>query len=239
MKVRHVVVIITAWTTVAGGLLYWTISRERQSTRELAQAEAEQARAASERHLRSIIQTAPDTILTVDRDGHIRFINRTVPGTNMEGTIGTNIRDHIPAECYQPVRQAIEYVFLTGEADSVEHTLRPQESTATTWQASRIGPVLEDGEVTAVTIFSTDITERKESEDALRRSVSEVEAFNRLAVGREMRMVELKAQVNSLLGELGRAPEYEEGSEGETALVSAGVSGKSEPCPEEGSNHEH
>ena len=46
-----------------------------------------------------------------------------------------------------------------------------------------------------------EITER-------RQAIEELERFNRLAVGRELRMVELKKQVNALLNELGREEEY-------------------------------
>lgn len=39
-------------------------------------------------------------------------------------------------------------------------------------------------------------------------SMRQLERFNRLAVGRELRMTELKGKINSLLGELGREEEY-------------------------------
>ena len=42
----------------------------------------------------------------------------------------------------------------------------------------------------------TDITERKLAEDALRASNEELERFNKGTVGRELRMVELKKEVN-------------------------------------------
>jgi len=44
---------------------------------------------------------------------------------------------------------------------------------------------------------------------ALAEKLEEVEAFNRLAVGRELRMVELKEEINGLLAERGKSPKYE------------------------------
>jgi len=44
---------------------------------------------------------------------------------------------------------------------------------------------------------------------ALAEKLEEVETFNRLAVGRELRMVELKEEVNGLLAERGKSPKYE------------------------------
>ncbi|MBI4669567.1 MAG: hypothetical protein HY747_10385 [Elusimicrobia bacterium] len=46
-------------------------------------------------------------------------------------------------------------------------------------------------------------------EQALRSKMSDLEKFNRLIVGRELRMVELKAEVNSLLEKSGQPGKYE------------------------------
>ena len=63
--------------------------------------------------------------------------------------------------------------------------------------------------------FIQDISERKMAEAALRRQAdellarnSELTRFNRAAVGRELRMVELKEQVNELCCRLGEAPRH-------------------------------
>jgi len=53
-----------------------------------------------------------------------------------------------------------------------------------------------------------EIAEREQIRRELSERVNDVEAFNRLYVGRELRMVELKKEVNALLGELGRRAKY-------------------------------
>jgi len=42
----------------------------------------------------------------------------------------------------------------------------------------------------------------------LTEKIEEMSRFNRMAVGRERRIIELKRQINTLLKELGRAPQY-------------------------------
>ncbi len=75
-----------------------------------------------------------------------------------------------------------------------------------------------------------DYVERKKNEEALLHSHAELSAhaeelarFNRAAVGREMRMIELKKEVNELclrLGEAARYPlEFERDEEGKEAYV--------------------
>ncbi len=54
-----------------------------------------------------------------------------------------------------------------------------------------------------------DITERKRAEERMNQYVKELEQFNRLAVNRELRMIELKREVNELCKRLGEEPRYD------------------------------
>lgn len=60
-----------------------------------------------------------------------------------------------------------------------------------------------------VVAINQDITNRKITENELAKHMEELERFNRLALGREQRVIELKQSVNQLLVELGRQPEFE------------------------------
>jgi PAS domain S-box-containing protein len=98
-------------------------------------------------------------------------------------------------------------------------------------------PVLKGGQVVAAVVSFHDITERKRAEglkvgkevaeaaaaraeqarqvaeraqEELKAKVSEVERFNRLALGREERIIELKKQVNVLAVKVGEKPLYQE-----------------------------
>lgn len=59
-----------------------------------------------------------------------------------------------------------------------------------------------------VTVFE-DITEHKRAEEEIINKKSELKDFAKIAVGRELRMVELKKEINAILKELGREPRYE------------------------------
>lgn len=54
----------------------------------------------------------------------------------------------------------------------------------------------------------TDVDERRQAEEELRRSHGELQRFNRAMVGRELDMIALKRQVNALCAELGRPAPY-------------------------------
>ena len=66
-----------------------------------------------------------------------------------------------------------------------------------------------------VMAVTTDITDRKAAEEAFHRQTedlqsrnAELERFNRAAVGRELKMIELKKQINALSRETGREPPF-------------------------------
>ncbi|MFB0520370.1 MAG: PAS domain-containing protein, partial [Desulfatiglandales bacterium] len=54
-----------------------------------------------------------------------------------------------------------------------------------------------------------DITERRKAEEEQRRLIKDLEETNKIMVGRELRMIELKEEVNKLSKELGRPEPYD------------------------------
>jgi PAS domain S-box-containing protein len=55
----------------------------------------------------------------------------------------------------------------------------------------------------------TDISERKKAEIILKENMTDLELFNKVAVGRELRMIDLKQEINQLLQRLGKDDKYE------------------------------
>jgi two-component system sensor histidine kinase/response regulator len=140
---------------------------------------AEEALRESEAQMRSVLETAPDWILNVDRDGRIAFINRTVLGSSPEEVIGTNICDYMPPEHRGTIRNAIEQVFRSGQPVSIELVMKLGKRGSKRWRSARIGPVRRGGEIVSATIVSTDVTKRKRAEDALREAKEAAESATR------------------------------------------------------------
>lgn len=91
-------------------------------------------------------------------------------------------------------------VEATGEPVSFEHRFDPLNRVYYT-SVYRPAPGL-------VAIIFMDLTERKQAEQELRRSNEELQRFNRVAVGRELRMIELKKEVNGLCTLTGQPQRY-------------------------------
>ncbi len=111
----------------------------------------------------------------------------------------------LPLEEY-PVNQVISR--QTPIRDMVVGVNRPVTNDIV-WLLVHAFPEMEaDGTLCQIVVTFVDITDRKHAEDELKTKMDEVEKFNKLMVGREGRIVEVKSEINALLEEMGREPKY-------------------------------
>jgi len=83
----------------------------------------------------------------------------------------------------------------------------------------------ESKEIRGFVVYGRNITDRKQIEEEKEKTLAEMERMNRLMTGREMRVIEMKKEVNALLGELGKEPEYKSVLEETEAVVSSDKAG--------------
>ncbi|MHC4575367.1 MAG: PAS domain-containing sensor histidine kinase [Planctomycetota bacterium] len=131
--------------------------------------QVEKALRESEEKWRSLVENAPDIILTVDPEGTILFLNRTVPPFTPKEAIGTSVYDHVLPEYQATLRTALERVLETGEPHSYE-IAGTGPGGRISWYQSRVGPIKDGGRVVALNLIAMDVTDRKRAEDALRES---------------------------------------------------------------------
>ena len=130
---------------------------------------AEAALRDAEEHWRSLVENIHDTIMTVDQHGTIQFVNRTVAGLSRSQVIGSSVYNYVPEEFRTNLRHSMQRVFETGKSISYE-LVGASPYGRNVWLSTRIGPLLRGDRVVAVTVVSTDITSRKQAEEALRES---------------------------------------------------------------------
>ncbi len=134
-----------------------------------AQRRAEDELRRGEARLQSVIDNAPAQVATVDRQGKILFINRPAPGLTLEQVVGSSVYDYLQPEHCDQAKQCVEHVFRTGDT-VVNESRATGPYGSVSWYETRLGPVKVDGQVIAVTLISSDVTERKQGEIALRES---------------------------------------------------------------------
>ncbi len=128
--------------------------------------EAQQKLKESEELWRSLVETAPDTIMTVDQAGVIRFINHPLAEMPPGSVIGRCLYDLLPEDYRGTAQEIVKNVFRTGETDMFEVRMDGQRSPA--WYTYRVGPLRMEHRVIAATIISTNTTEFKRAEELSR-----------------------------------------------------------------------
>jgi len=184
-------------------------------TTERVRAEAELRE--SQERFALFMHYLPAAVYLKDAEGRILFLNEYFEKLfqrSADECLGKTDFDLFPADVAQQFREADQQVLAEGK--SVQTTEQvPQEDGLHTYIAYKF-PLLREGAPPLLGGISLDITALVRAEEKLKQTVAELERtntelerFNRLAVGRELRMIELKRQVNELAEQLGKEPPYD------------------------------
>lgn len=188
-------------------------SEELTQANERLRRESEAKLRESEERYRSIFESSPETIVLADTRGVIMEINQRGMeffDTTPQQAVGRNLADvvQLSLESAGVLREALQ---MTAEGRRIppfemEFTRGDGRTLTGYVYATVLSPGA--GEPGGLVFIIADITERKMSEERLRETLRELERFNRLMVGREKRILELKREVNELCAVLGRKPAY-------------------------------
>ncbi|MFH1060449.1 MAG: ABC transporter substrate-binding protein [Pseudomonadota bacterium] len=191
------------------------------SARKQAEAEVRE----SQRRLADILDFLPDPTLVVDGEGRVSLWNRAMErltGVKKEEILGRG--DYAYALPFYGERRPIlvdlvrvwnqetagQYLSIKQEGDCLISESHHAHLGDGGLYLSAMAIVLSDASGQEVGAIETlrDITERKRVEAAMRQYVEDLERFNRLTLGREERMIELKEEINHLLEKAGQGPKY-------------------------------
>ncbi len=174
---------------------------------------AEEALKEYHQYTRELIESSLDVLMTISAKGKITDVNHEtelVTGRSRKEIIGTDFSGYFTDP--NAARKGYQQVFHEGHVRDYPLDIKHHDGRVThvLYNAS----VYKDtqGRVAGVFAAARDITNRRTMEDELKKKTKELEAkvdelerFNRLTVGRELRMMELKKRIKELEGEQKRA----------------------------------
>ena len=173
------------------------ISEKRQAEAQLYSAS---------QYARSLIEASLDPLVTISPEGKITDVNEAtikVTGVPREELIGTDFSNYFTE--HERAREGYQQVFAKGSVTDYPLTIRHRNRhlTEVLYNAS----VYKDarGQVLGVLAAARDVTAQKKAEAEIAEQrgkeldrLAELERFQRLTVGRELKMIELKKDIEDL-----------------------------------------
>ncbi len=153
--------------------------------------------------------------LVIGADRKVSLINRKgceILGYENEKEItGKDWFDNFVPEKLRDETARIFGLLIAGEIEPVKYyenlvLTKHHEERIVAWHNAILRD--EHGRIYATMASGEDITERKTAEEEIKKKTDELEKFNKLAVGRELKMIELKKEINALLEKSGKKPGY-------------------------------
>ncbi|XIG13708.1 PAS domain-containing protein [Dehalogenimonas etheniformans] len=157
-------------------------------------------------YARSLIEASLDPLVTISPEGKITDVNEAtikVTGVNRDRLIGTDFSNYFTEP--QKAREGYQQVFALGSVTDYPLTIRNSNGTLTDvlYNASVYKDI--SGKVLGVFAAARDITAQRQAEAQVAEQrtkelerLAELERFQRLTVGRELKMIELKKEIEEL-----------------------------------------
>jgi len=157
-------------------------------------------------------------------DAELRFVLvndflAAINGRPAKEHIGKSIKDVLPEIAAAGVEEELRAVLESGEpvvkgTVTARTPAHPDEDRTYLHYYHAIRS--DDGKIIGVGCCVMDITERKHAEQERDEKMRELEKFNAMAVDRELKMIELKREINELCKQCGIAPRYDISFAGDT-----------------------
>lgn len=159
-----------------------------------------------QKKLINIINSSDDAIIAKKLDGTIESWNKGAEklyGYKADEIIGKNILEIVPGDKKQESTNILEQI-AAGKNVNIIETTRVKKDGKVINVSLTISPILdEQNKIIGASSIARDISERLKARSDFEEKLHDQEKLNRLMVGRELKMVELKKQIIELKSKRG------------------------------------
>ena len=163
------------------------------------------------RKLSLAVEYGPAVVLITNAEVIIEYVNSrftAVLGYNPAEVTGKDARMFNASEQYGLESEDLLRIVRTGKIWRGDVCSRHKKGDLV-WLHALISPIIDENKaITHFVAVAEDITEKKRIEAELKSYMAELEMFNKSMVDREMRVIELKEEINAILKQKGEKPKY-------------------------------
>lgn len=174
------------------------------------QIKMEESLRENEEKYRSIVENTQDVIMLTSTDGRVSYISPSC--VNVLGYSPDDFVGKIPEIFYpddiEKVHNALSSAMQGSKGSNLEYRILTKDG-KTKWVSHSWSPlVTENHELKCIVSVVRDVTESKNAELILKQKIEELEKYKNVTVNREVKMVELKNEINELYKQLNQKPKY-------------------------------
>lgn len=188
---------------------------ELNAANDALRLEQDQLRS-SEARLRAITENTTVYLYEISPGGIIEYANRTYPGLLFSQVIGTRLLDWFPKEQQPAIQSLLDAVVATRQAQATEYSIPDPQGHLRSYSAS-FSPVIDNDVVQRIILTAIDVSDRKQTEHALRTSQERFDLAMRgstdglwdwdILAGRTYYSPRWKEMIGYLADEISDAPE--------------------------------
>ena len=172
--------------------------------------QAEEAIRESRERLNTILKTTAQGFWLNDQDDNIMEVNEAmceILSLGKDEIVGSNFFDFLDEKNKEIVREQ-NRMRKKGIHSLYEISLIRADGQQVPCLMNASPLLDKDGNVVGSFGMTTNIAERKQMEEELRKNVDELERFSKVAFGREKKMIQLKQEINELMSQLRQGEKY-------------------------------
>jgi PAS domain S-box-containing protein len=164
----------------------------------------------SEEKYRNLVENTQDVIMVTDLAGRVSYMSPAcfnVLGYNPNDLIGTILEIFYPDDV-EKAHTALSKSLQGISGSNLDYRIRTKNGEIR-WISHSWSPIFAEGnKLKFIVSVIRNITESKISEQNLKAKIEELEKYKKITVNREMKMVDLKNEINELHKKLNQKPKY-------------------------------